>query len=64
MNKTLEPMPQELVVKASKEAGFSNTVDAGQFFKTRPISGARGRSTAPYCKKKIPDQDPPQDSRY
>ena len=33
----LEPTQQELVVLASEEAGFSNTVDVGQFFRTRAV---------------------------
>ena len=40
---------QELVVKASQEAGLSNTVDVGQFFRTRGVCDAHGRSTAPCC---------------
>ena len=30
--------------------GFLTTVDVGQFFRTRVVCEARGRSTAPYCK--------------
>ena len=44
-----ETTQQELVVKASEEAGFSNTVDVGQLFRTRPVCDAHGRSAAPYC---------------
>ena len=35
VEKPLEPTQQELVVIASEGAGFSNTVDDGQFFRTR-----------------------------
>ena len=51
VQKTPEPTQQELVVEASKEAVSSKTVDVGQFFRTRPICNAHGRSTTPCCKK-------------
>ena len=46
----LEPTKQELVEKASQEAGLSNTVVVGQFFRTRLVCDAHGGTTAPYCK--------------
>ena len=47
----LEPTQQELVdVIASEEAGFSETVDVGEFVRRRAVCDARGRSTVPYCK--------------
>ena len=45
-----EPMQQEIVLKANQEAGFPETVDVCQFFTTRPVCDAHGRSTAPHCK--------------
>ena len=32
-----------------EESGFSNTVDVGQFFRTRPVGDAHGRRIAPCC---------------
>ena len=46
----LEPAQQELVVKACQEAGFSETVDVVQLFRTRLVCDAHGRRAAPYCK--------------
>ena len=46
-----EPTQQELIVKAYQEAGFTQTADNGQFFGTRLVCDAHGRSIAPYCKK-------------
>ena len=45
----LEPTQQELVVKASQEAGFSKTlVVVDQFFRTSLVCVAHGRSVALY----------------
>ena len=38
-------------MKASQEARLSKAVEVCQFFRTRPVCDARGRSTAPYCKE-------------
>ena len=50
-SKTREPTEQELVVIASEEVCFSNTEEVCQFFRTRPVCDAHGRSTAQYRKK-------------
>ena len=51
VRKTSEATQQELVVKASEEAGLSKTVDVGQFSRTRAVCDARGRNIALYCKE-------------
>ena len=39
----LQPTQQELMVKASQEAGFSKTIDICQFFRTRPLCNTDGK---------------------
>ena len=56
MEAPLEPTQEELVVIASEEAGFSNTVDVGRFVRTRAVCDVRGRSIASCCKD-LPNLD-------
>ena len=44
VEKPPEPTQQELVVIASEEAGFSKTVDVGQFIRTRLVCWWSGAS--------------------
>ena len=45
-----EPTQQELVMRASQEAGFSKTIGLGQFFRTRPRCNNEGKWIALPCK--------------
>ena len=44
-----EPTQRELVMRASQEAGLSNTVGLGQFFRTRPRCNVEGNWIALAC---------------
>ena len=46
-----QPTQPELVVEACQEAGFKNTIDICQFFRTRPQSTPHGRWIVPACKE-------------
>ena len=46
-----QPTQQELMEKASQEAGFSYTIDIGQFFRTRPLCNTHGKWVVPLCRE-------------